>query len=199
MAKLYFYYSAMNAGKSTLLLQANHNYHERGMKTVMFTPEIDTRYGSGIIGSRLGLIEKAVRFNTDFNFYAYLEACLKEEPSIRCILIDEAQFLSKNQVLALKATTEAFSIPVLTYGLRTDYRGEPFEGSIYLLAWAETLIELKTICYCGRKATMNLLIDEKGYPVRQGEPICIGGNEKYIATCYRHFKAERKYDLKRET
>ncbi len=186
MAKLYFYYSAMNAGKSTILLQSAHNYRERGMGPLLFTPEFDDRYQAGTISSRIGLSSEAVVFDRAFNFYTAIEKALKQRPNIRCILIDEAQFLSKSQVQQLAQVTLDFDRPVLAYGLRSDFLGEPFEGSKYLLAWAEELNEIKTICHCGSKATMNLRIDSKGQAVRDGEQVEIGGNDRYVATCRRH-------------
>jgi thymidine kinase len=185
MAKLYFYYAAMNAGKTTILLQSNYNYHERGMNTLLFSPVVDTRSGLGKIVSRIGLENKAINFDVDFDFFKYVEA--RQEPMMRCIFIDEAHFLKKPQVKQLKKITEQLGIPVLAYGLRTDYMGEPFEGSTYLLAFAENLVEIKTICHCGKKATMNLRVDKQGRPVREGEQIVIGGNDQYIAVCYKHF------------
>lgn len=190
MAKLYFYYSAMNAGKSTALLQSSHNYNERGMETLLFTPQFDRRYGEGRITSRIGLQHEAIMFNVEFDFFLAIKKELERNPNIRCILIDEAQFLSKEQVLQLSLATVEFNIPVLAYGIRTDFMGEPFEGSKYLLAWAEELNEIKTICHCGSKATMNLKIDSAGNVVRLGEQVEIGGNERYVATCRKHFNLE---------
>lgn len=190
MAKLYFYYSAMNAGKSTTLLQSDYNYRERGMDTLLFTPNIDNRFAQGAITSRIGLQANAISFDDQFNLYQCIAAQLAANPQIRCILVDEAQFLTKQQVYQLSEVAEKLSLPVLCYGLRSDFMGEPFEGSKYLLAWAEELIEIKTICHCGRKATMNLRIDADGKAVTQGEQIEIGGNDRYISMCHRHFKAE---------
>lgn len=189
MAKLYFYYSAMNAGKSTVLLQSAHNYCERGMEPLLFAPALDDRYGIGKISSRIGLSSEAVIFDKQFDFYSYIETTLKQRPNIRCLLIDEAQFLSQSQVEQLAKVTLDFNRPVLAYGLRSDFLGEPFEGSKYLLAWAEELNEIKTICHCGSKATMNLRIDSQGRAVRDGEQVEIGGNDRYVATCRRHFIA----------
>lgn len=190
MAKLYFYYSAMNAGKSTTLLQSSYNYNERGMQTLVFTPEIDTRFEKGTVNSRIGLTADAITFDSAFNLFHYVQQQLSEGlHNLRCVLIDEAQFLSKQQVEQLSDIADELNIPVLAYGLRSDFRGDPFEGSKYLLAWAEELIEIKTICHCGKKATMNMRIDESGNPVKTGEQIQIGGNESYIATCRRHFKS----------
>jgi thymidine kinase len=188
VAKLHFYYAAMNAGKSTTLLQSDYNYKERGMQTVLFTPDIDDRYGKSQIGSRIGLHASAVSFANTFNFFEYIEQAVAENPNIRCVMIDEAQFLTKAQVLQLTDVVDYLKLPVLAYGLRTDYKGEPFEGSLYLLALADEVIELKTICHCGRKAIMNMRIDAQGHAVTEGEQIVIGGNESYISTCRLHFK-----------
>jgi len=192
MAKLYFYYSAMNAGKSTALLQSSYNYHERGMETLLFTPLLDTRYEVGRVSSRIGLQAEAIGFDEQFNFYTYTQAILASNPDIKCILLDEAQFLKKQQVEQLATIADKLGIPVLAYGLRSDFQGEPFEGSRYLLAWAETITELKTICHCGRKAIMNMRIDEQGNMVIHGNQIEIGGNDRYIAVCRKHFTAERE-------
>ncbi|HUX80651.1 MAG TPA: thymidine kinase [Alphaproteobacteria bacterium] len=186
MAKLHFYYSAMNAGKTTTLLQSEYNYRERGMETLLFTPAIDTRRAMGVIASRIGLESKAYPFETTFNFFHFVNEFIKTK-HISCILIDEAQFLSKSQVLELTRIVDELKIPTLTYGLRSDFTGEPFEGSLYLLAWADELSEIKTICHCGKKATMNPRIDENGAIVRQGEQIEIGGNDRYISLCRKHF------------
>lgn len=188
MAKLYFYYSAMNAGKTTTLLQSDYNYRERGMKTLLFTPVIDDRYEMGTITSRIGLKADAVSFDKTFNFYAHIEAHIEQEPALKCILVDEAQFLSKDQVVQLSDVADFLKIPVLTYGLRSDFLGEPFEGSKYLLTFAEELHEIKTICHCGRKATMNARVDANGKMMVEGEQVEIGGNERYISLCHRHFK-----------
>ena len=178
----------MNAGKSTTLLQSSHNYNERGMDTLLFAPLIDDRYGVGNITTRIGIKAKASLFTKQTNIYQTVEQQLTANDNIRCVLIDEAQFLTKQQVDQLCQITDNLSIPVLTYGLRTDFQGEPFEGSQYLMAWADLLIELKTICHCGRKASMNLRINEQGQAITTGEQIQIGGNESYVATCRRHFK-----------
>lgn len=190
MAKLYFYYSAMNAGKSTTLLQSSYNYQERGMQTLLFTPDFDTRHSKGVIASRIGISSKAVCFNREMDLYQYVSD-LHEHESLslpHCILVDEAHFLTKQQVLQLSDIPDRLKIPVLTYGLRTDFRGEPFEGSGYLLAWADELVEIKTICHCGRKAIMNIRMDDQHRPVSTGEQVEIGGNERYVSTCRRHFK-----------
>ena len=189
MAKLHFYYSAMNAGKSTLLLQSSHNYNERGMRTMIFTPCVDDRYGVGKVTTRIGLQADAVAFGRDDNLFEAVQTA-KKNSDCRCVLIDEAQFLSKQHVQQLCQVVDEFNIPVLAYGLRSDFQGEPFEGSQYLLAWADNLIEMKTICHCGRKAMMNLRVDEAGCAIKQGEQVQIGGNESYIATCRKHFYLE---------
>jgi thymidine kinase len=185
MAKLYFYYSAMNAGKSTVLLQSSHNYRERGMQTLLFTPAIDDRYQQGIIYSRIGLSEEALVFQDDDNLY---EIVKNQSIPYSCILIDEAQFLTKEQVYQLTEIADQMNIPVLAYGLRTDFKCELFEGSHYLLAWADELNEIKTICHCGRKATMILRLNEQGEVVLDGEQVLIGGNDRYASTCRRHYK-----------
>lgn len=188
MAKLYFYYSAMNAGKSTGLLQSSYNYKERGMETLLYVPKIDVRDGIGVISTRIGLQSNArIIYKTD-NLMTDITYRMAEIPNIRCVLVDEAQFLTKQQVSQLALVTDELNVPVLAYGIRSDFLAEPFEGSLYLLAWADELIELKTICHCGRKATMNLRIDGQGRPVRVGEQIDVGGNERYVATCRRHFR-----------
>lgn len=189
MAKLYFYYSAMNAGKTTTLLQSSYNYHERGMDTLLFTPLIDDRFATGKIASRIGLVNDAVTFDRSFNFFDYIERTQKTLPNLKCILIDEAHFMTKDQIMQLAQVVDLLKLPVLTYGLRTDFRGEVFEGSQYLLSWAEELTEIKTICHCGSKATMNARIDGHGKIVREGEQIEIGGNDRYIALCRKHFVA----------
>ncbi len=187
MAKLYFYYSAMNAGKSTTLLQSDYNYRERGMQTLLFTPELDDRQQKSVIASRIGLQAHAVAFNDKLDLFSYTKNAKEKQGALKCVLVDEAQFLKKEQVYQLAAVVDELGIPVLTYGLRSDFRGEPFEGSLYLLILAENLIEIKTICHCGRKATMNMRIDEQGHKVHSGAQIEIGGNDRYIATCRLHF------------
>lgn len=186
MAKLHFYYSAMNAGKSTLLLQASYNYNERGMETVIFAPEIDTRSGAGCVASRIGIKGKAMPFTSGTNFFDMVLS-LNSRSKLSCVLVDESQFLTKEQVLQLSQITIDFNIPVLTYGIRTDFKGEPFLGSTYLLALADQLVELKTICFCGKKATMNIRVDESGNVLRHGKQVQIGGNDRYIAVCRKHF------------
>lgn len=188
MAKLYFYYSAMNAGKSTTLLQSSHNYHERGMQTLLFTSALDDRYGVGKITSRIGVQADAVTFDEQLNLFTHTQKLLQQSPSIRCVLIDEAHFLNKMQVAQIADIVDHLHLPVLAYGLRNDFMGEPFTGSKYLLAWADEIIEIKTICHCGSKATMNLRLDADNRPVRTGAQVEIGGNERYLATCRKHFR-----------
>jgi thymidine kinase len=187
MAKLYFYYSAMNAGKSTTLLQSDYNYRERGMETLLFTPELDNRHKKGHITSRIGLKANAITFDAHTDLYGTVAAIQQERPALKCIFVDEAQFLNKLQVHQLTAIVDQLDLPVLTYGLRSDFKGEPFEGSLYLLILAEEVAEIKTICHCGRKATMNMRIDTKGNKVSDGAQVEIGGNDRYIATCRIHF------------
>lgn len=188
MAKLYFYYSAMNAGKSTTLLQSSYNYSERGMKTLLLTPKLDDRYQIGHVVSRIGLKSEAYPFDSEDDLFAYVSAQTRHPTKpLACVLIDEAQFLTKAQVLQLTRICDDLAIPVLAYGIRTDFRGELFEGSQYLLGLADELQEIKTICHCGRKATMNMRIDSEGNPITEGEQVHIGGNEAYISTCRKHF------------
>ena len=187
MAKLYFYYSAMNAGKSTILLQSSYNYRERGMNTLILLPEIDTRVKAGRVTSRIGIEAEASTFNTADNLFA-LAAREHESRTVHCVLVDEAQFLTRNQVRQLSDVCDKLDIPVLAYGLRTDFQGNLFEGSEILLAWADSLIEIKTICHCGSKATMVLRIDAKGNAVKDGRQVQIGGNDRYLSVCRRHFK-----------
>lgn len=188
MAKLYFYYSTMNAGKSTALLQAAYNYKERGMDVILFTPAIDTRYQAGHIHSRIGLYAEAVPFDEQFHFFDYVFSQKHANSKVKCVLIDESQFLTKEQVMQLTDVVDTLDLPVLAYGLRSDFQGEPFVGSLYLLILADTISEIKTICHCGRKAIVNARIDEKGLILRAGNQIQIGGNESYIALCRKHFK-----------
>ena len=194
MAKLYFYYSAMNAGKSTTLLQSSFNYEERGMKTMLFTASIDDRYGKGTISSRIGIEMDAQLFDRESNLRRAVDDELKRRP-IDCVLIDEAQFLTRDHVFELATVADELSIPVLAYGLRTDFQANLFEGSQWLLAVADEIHELKTICPCGSKATMNLRIDEAGNAVKQGASIEIGGNDRYIALCRKHFMEKLKAAL----
>jgi thymidine kinase len=188
MAKLYFYYSSMNAGKSTSLLQSSYNYKERGMNTLILAPALDDRYGVGKVASRIGLEAPALAFDAGDDLFALVSAHVEKSP-LHCVLVDEAQFLSRDQVFQLSDVTDRLAVPVLAYGLRTDFQGEPFEGSKYLLAWADTINELKAICECGAKATMTVRLDEEGKAIRQGSQIEIGGNERYVSVCRRHFKA----------
>jgi thymidine kinase len=188
MAKLYFYYSSMNAGKSTMLLQASFNYRERGLRTMLWTAAIDDRYARGMITSRIGLTADASVFDAETDMRAAIEAEHGAEP-LACVLVDEAQFLTRAQVFALAEVCDELGVPVLAYGLRTDFRAELFEGSRYLLALADTLTEIKTICGCGRKATMNLRVDAAGKAIHEGAQTEIGGNERYVALCRHHFMA----------
>lgn len=188
MAKLFFYYSAMNAGKTTTLLQSAYNYHERGMRTLIFTPKLDHRAGESMVASRIGLKAKAVAFERDDDLEILLNRAIAIHQKIDCVLVDEAQFLSKNQVWQLTEIVDQHNIPVLAYGLRTDFRGELFEGSQYLLAWADSLIEIKTICHTGKKATMVVRVDENGRAVKEGPQVQIGGNERYVSVSRSEFK-----------
>ena len=186
MAKLYFNYSSMNAGKSTMLLQANHNYIERGMNPRIYTSDLDNRFGKGEIVSRIGLKAKSNIFTSKTDIYRdILNFC--KNSIVDCVLIDEAQFLTQNQVSQLGKVVDELDIPVLTFGIRTDFQGNLFEGSKYLLAWADNLKEIKTVCHCGRKATMVLRLNAKGEVVSDGTQIEIGGEEKYVSVCRKHF------------
>jgi len=186
MAKLYFYYAAMNAGKSTTLLQADFNYRERGMETMLWTAALDERAGVGVIGSRIGLEAIANRYSDSTSLF---DGVVKEliKRKLDCILVDEAQFLTRDHVLQLCRISDELKIPVLCYGLRTDFLGNLFPGSAALLALADALIELKAVCECGRKATMNLRVDGEGHAVASGAQTEIGGNDRYVALCRRHF------------
>ena len=186
MAKLYFYYASMNAGKSTTLLQADFNYRERGMNTLLFTSAIDARSGEGTIASRIGLSRPARAFAADSDLFVAVERACADGP-VHCVLVDEAQFLTPAQVAQLAGVCDVLRIPVLCYGLRTDFRGDLFPGAARLLAIADALIELKSVCRCGAKATMNLRVDDAGDAVREGAQTEIGGNERYVALCRRHF------------
>ncbi len=188
MAKLFFYYSAMNAGKTTTLLQSAYNYHERGMRTLIFTPKLDHRAGEGMVASRIGLKAKALAFQRDDDLEILFTRALARHQKIDCVLVDEAQFLSKNQVWQLTEIVDKHNIPVLAYGLRTDFRGELFEGSQYLLAWADSMIEIKTICHTGKKATMVVRVDENGRAVKEGPQVEIGGNDRYVSVSRSEFK-----------
>ena len=187
MAKLYFYYSSMNAGKSTNLLQSSYNYKERGMSTLVLAPQFDDRYGQGKVTSRIGIETEASTFAKDTDLYALI-ADISNEDQLHCVLIDEAQFLTREQVFQLGEVTDLLNIPVLAYGLRTDFQGEPFEGSKYLLAWSDNLKEIKAICHCGAKATMVVRMSEDGAAVTEGSQVEIGGNDRYVSMCRKHFK-----------
>ena len=188
MAKLYFYYSAMNAGKTTTLLQSAYNYAERGMRTLILTPRLDTRAGEGVVASRIGLRADARVFTRDDDLLAIARDDIAKNGKLDCVLVDESQFLSKAQVWQLSDVVDALGIPVLAYGLRTDFRGELFEGSQHLLAWADYLVEIKTICHTGRKATMVVRVDEHGRAVTDGPQVEIGGNERYVSVSRAEFK-----------
>jgi thymidine kinase len=192
MAKLYFYFSAMNAGKTTTLLQSDYNYRERGMSTLVLKPRLDDRTGDEV-RSRIGLASQASVFGISDNLAERVASVLSTRP-LHCILVDEAQFLTRNQVMELSDVVDEHDIPVLTYGLRTDFLGELFEGSRQLLAWADELREIKTICHCGRKATMVVRLDATGEPVTSGDQILIGGNDSYVSVCRRHFKRSLEGD-----
>lgn len=185
MAKLYFYYSTMNAGKSTALLQSSHNYRERGMHTLVYTAEVDQR-GGGKVHSRIGLESEARHFGPQTDLYGDIEREHRRQ-QVSCVLLDEAQFLTRKQVDDLAMVVDGLSIPVLCYGLRTDFRGELFEGSARLLALADELSELKTICHCGRKATMVVRVGADGRAESEGRQVEIGGNERYVSLCRRHY------------
>ena len=188
MAKLYFYYASMNAGKSTTLLQADFNYRERGMATMLWTAALDDRAGDPHVASRIGLAADANRFDADTDLWAAITAEHTVQP-LACVLVDEAQFLSKAQVWQLARVADEAGIPVLCYGLRTDFQGELFPGSAVLLGIADALVELKAVCHCGRKATMNLRVDASGAAVKAGAQTEIGGNDRYVALCRKHFSA----------
>jgi thymidine kinase len=186
MAKLYFYYSSMNAGKSTTLLQADFNYRERGMETMLWTAALDNRYDQGVITSRIGLQAEARKFDTVTDLWNAIADEHRVRP-LACVLVDEAQFLNRQQVLELARVADEAGIPVLCYGLRTDFQGELFPGSAALLGLADALIELKAVCHCGRKSSMNLRVDASGNAVKAGEQTEVGGNDRYVALCRKHF------------
>lgn len=188
MAKLYFYYSAMNAGKTTTLLQSAHNYRERGMRVAILTPRLDVRAGEGVVASRIGLSASGLVFNHGSDLLAMIEADIRTQGELNCVLVDEAQFLTKAQVWQLSEVVDALHVPVLCYGLRTDFQGELFEGSAALLAWADELQEIKTICHSGAKATMTVRVDDAGRAVQQGPQVQIGGNERYVSVSRAEFK-----------
>lgn len=186
MAKLYFNYAAMNAGKSTTLLQASFNYRERGMRTIVFTAAIDDRAAMGVVASRIGLSGGAAAFDDAVDLFEAVADAHRAEPAA-CVFVDEAQFLTRAHVTQLARVVDEIGLPVLCYGLRTNFRGELFEGSQWLLALADEINELKTICDCGAKATMNLRIDAEGRAVTEGADIEIGGNDRYVPLCRKHF------------
>lgn len=188
MAKLYFYYSAMNAGKTTVLLQSAHNYRERGMRTLILTPRLDDRVGVGVVASRIGLRAEGVAFTAGDDLEHLVRRDIQAHGALHCVLVDEAQFLAKRQVWQLGEVVDALGIPVLAYGLRTDFRGELFEGSQYLLAWADSMQEIKTICHTGRKASMVVRVDAQGRAVTAGPQVQIGGNERYVSVSRSEFK-----------
>ncbi len=177
----------MNAGKSTSLLQSAYNYRERGMSPLVLTAALDDRFGVGKVTSRIGLESDALIFAGGDNLLSLVNA-QRQQGAIDCVLVDESQFLTRSQVGQLTEIVDKLSIPVLCYGLRTDFRGELFEGAHYLLAWADKLVELKTICHCGRKANMVVRLNEEGAPVRDGAQVQIGGNDRYVSMCRRHFR-----------
>ncbi|MBN9788469.1 thymidine kinase [Pseudonocardia sp. TMWB2A] len=187
MAKLYFYYSSMNAGKSTTLLQADFNYRERGMRTMLWTAALDNRYGEGSITSRIGLKADAHLFDPETDLFEAVMADVATHGALACVLVDEAQFLTKAQVFGLARLADESNIPVLAYGLRTDFQAELFPGSAALLGLADALIEIKAVCHCGRKSTMNLRVDAHGKAVKQGAQTEVGGNDRYDALCRKHF------------
>ncbi|WP_115541501.1 thymidine kinase [Xanthomonas campestris] len=188
MAKLYFYYSAMNAGKTTTLLQSAHNYRERGMRTSILTPKLDHRAGSGVVASRIGLRAEGQTFDRQTELLQLIERDIAAHGPLHCVLVDEAQFLSRAHVWQLSEVVDRLRIPVLCYGLRTDFRGELFEGSQFLLAWADELEEIKTICHSGSKATMTVRVDAQGHAVQDGPQVEIGGNERYVSVSRAEFK-----------
>jgi thymidine kinase len=193
MAKLYFHYATMNAGKSTMLLQASYNYQERGMRTAIFIAAVDDRAGAGRVASRIGLSSDATPFTAADNLFEVIAGMHNEEP-IACVFVDEAQFLSPEQVWQLARITDRIGIPVMAYGLRTDFQGKLFPGSLELLAIADELREVRTICFCGRKATMVVRVDEGGEVVREGAQVEVGGNEKYVSLCRRHWEEKMRCD-----
>jgi thymidine kinase len=188
MAKLYFNYSTMNAGKSTILLQASYNYNEGGMETYLLTAKLDNRAGEGRIASRIGIDAPSDRFSSRSDLFEMIENRISQGP-IACIFIDEAQFLAKEQVWQLARAVDDLGVPVMCYGLRVDFMGELFPGSAALLAWADEMREVRTICHCGKKATMVVRQDESGRVLTGGEQVQIGGNETYHSLCRRHWRA----------
>lgn len=193
MAKLYFHYATMNAGKSTMLLQASYNYQERGMRTAIFIAALDDRAGQGRVASRIGLSSDAIPFGPDDDLLAAIETMHREEP-VACVFVDEAQFMTAEQVWQLARVSDRVGIPVMAYGLRTDFQGKLFPGSLELLAIADELREVRTICFCGRKATMVVRLDQDGNLVREGAQVDVGGNEKYVSLCRRHWEEQMRCD-----
>jgi thymidine kinase len=193
MAKLYFHYATMNAGKSTMLLQASYNYQERGMRTVIFTAGLDNRAGKGQVASRIGLASDAIPFGPDDDLFSSIVSMHAAEP-ITCVFVDEAQFLSSDQVWQLARISDSVGIPVMAYGLRTDFQGKLFPGSQELLAIADELREVRTICFCGRKATMVVRVDAEGEVIHQGAQVEVGGNDKYVSLCRRHWAEKMRCD-----
>lgn len=187
MAKLYFHYSTMNAGKSTLLLQAAHNYIERGMQVFLLTADVDQRAGAGQIASRIGIAQSATCFGPQTDLFAVIQTRLAQGPCA-CVFLDEAQFLSHDQVWQLARAVDDLDVPVMCYGLRVDFRGALFPGSAALLALADEMREVRTICHCGRKATMVVRLGPDGSAMHDGEQVQIGGNETYVSLCRRHWR-----------
>lgn len=187
MAKLYFSYSAMNAGKSTALLQASHNYRERGMHTLILTSSFDDRTEVGEVASRIGLKEQAELFSPGLDLLELIEK-RNHEKTLACVLIDEAQFLSEAQVWQLSRAVDELGVPVMCYGLRTDFQAKLFPGSSTLLAICDEMREIRTICWCGSKAIMVLRLDGDGMPLVDGDQVDIGGNDKYVSVCRRHWQ-----------
>ncbi|HAG25366.1 MAG: thymidine kinase [Paracoccaceae bacterium] len=187
MAKLYFHYSTMNAGKSTALLQASHNYREGGMQTYLLTAQFDNRAGQARIASRIGIGQDADTFSPDDDLFAKLKSRFAME-KVACVFFDEAQFLTKEQVWQLACSVDDLGVPIMCYGLRVDFRGDLFPGSAALLAWADEMREVRTICACGKKATMVVRNGPDGTPLRDGEQVLIGGNETYLSLCRRHWR-----------
>ncbi|MBB3655133.1 thymidine kinase [Rhizobium sp. BK650] len=187
MAKLYFNYSTMNAGKSTMLLQASYNYQERGMRTVLLIAAFDDRVGRGVIGSRIGLEAEAIPFENDSDLYALVQKLSGEGQPISCVFLDEAHFMTREHVWQLARVVDRLGIPVMVYGLRTDFQGKLFPASQELLAIADEMREVRTICHCGRKATMVVRLDADGKVLHEGAQIDVGGNEKYVSLCRRHW------------
>jgi thymidine kinase len=193
MAKLYFHYATMNAGKSTMLLQASYNYRERGMRTAIFIAALDDRAGKGRVSSRIGLSSEAIPFSQSDDLLAAITEMHAQEP-IACVFIDEAQFLSAEQVWQLARVCDRIGIPVMAYGLRTDFQGKLFPGSLELLAIADEMREVRTICHCGRKATMVVRIDAAGDVIREGAQVEVGGNDRYVSLCRRHWEDKMRCD-----